>query len=80
MTRNPNTHPKSELTLSAGPELGTYGACRPDEFPPYEPVPAPKVRLIADVKVITNPLDFASTFAIWFSASMFVAYALGWLR
>lgn len=80
MTYYPKPHQKSELPLSAGPELDRHNSCRPDEFPPYEPVPVPRVRVVADLKVVTNPLDFAFTSAIWFFVGMVGGYVLGFFR
>ena len=74
---NPKLPEKSVLTLSAGPDLGTYETCRPDEFPPYEPVPAPSVRLIADTAALTDPLTLASNFAIWFFCGFVFVHFIG---
>lgn len=62
----PNTYPKSELTLSAGPELCLDNACRPDEFPPYEPVPKAHISVL-----IGSPLSKAET--------TFIGHTIAWI-
>lgn len=63
---NPNMDLKTELTLSAGPELDGYNSCSPDDYPPYERVPPAKVLVH-----IGAPLTAAE--------STFIGHTIAWI-
>lgn len=63
---NPKSHQKSELTLSAGPDLDRHNSCSPDDFPPYEPVPKGEFRVL-----IGSPLSAAE--------ATFIGHTIAWI-
>ena len=40
----------------------------------------PRIRVAIDVSILTNPITFASTFAVWFVAGLAAAVFLGLVR
>ena len=40
----------------------------------------PRIRIAIDLSIVTDALDFASTFAVWFTFGMAGAWALGLIR
>ena len=45
-----------------------------------ERVGPPRIRIAIDLSIVTDPLTFAATIAIWFPIGMAGAWALGLIR
>jgi len=75
----PKTPQKSILSLSAGPELVRHNSCRPDEYPPYEPVPKSDITLLVGSPLSKAEATFIGHTLMWVAFGMAVVKLLGLL-